>query len=228
MKVSIVIPIYNAQNIISDSYILLKEKLKDLNYDYEILFRDDASTDKSRQILQEISRDDPRVKIFSHLPNRGLGFTLRSLFNDASGDIVIYLDIDFPFGIDILPYLVLKTEEADVILASRYAGIYSKIPLSREITSRLYYWLCKLLFNINTKDLGSGLVVFKKEVLDNIILLANGFDIHIELFVKIKKKCFSIKEIPASYNYNGHSTFSILRHSPGIFINTLKLWVRNK
>lgn len=228
MKISVVIPIYNAQKLVLNSYKVLKEKLEDVSYDYEILFRDDASTDKSRDILEEISRDNPRVKIFSHLPNRGLGFTLRSLFNDASNDIVVYLDIDLPFGIEILPYLISEIKKTDVVLASRYSGLYSKFLLSREVSSRLYYWLCKILFGIEIKDLGSGLVVFKRGVLDNISLLSNGFDIHIELFVKIKREGFSIKEIPARYTYNGYSTFSILRHGPAIFINTLRFWLKNR
>jgi len=228
MKISIVIPIYNAQKIVLNSYKILKKELEDIGYDYEILFRDDASIDRSKDILEEISQQDRRVKIFSHLPNRGLGFTLRKLFDDASGDLVVYLDIDLPFGIEILPCLIQEIEKADVVLASRYAGLYSKIPLSREISSRLYYWICNVIFGVNIKDLGSGLVIFKRKVLENISLLSSGFDIHIELFTKIKKKGFSIKEIASDYSYNGYSTFSILKHGPGIFINTLQLWLKNR
>jgi glycosyltransferase involved in cell wall biosynthesis len=228
MKISVVIPIYNAQKIILNSYKILKEKLEDIGYDYEILFRDDASTDESKNILEGISKTNPRVKIFSHLPNRGLGFTLRRLFSDASGDIVIYLDIDLPFGIEILPCLIQEIKKADVVLASKYAGLSSRIPLSRKISSRLYYQLCKILFDINTQDLGSSLVIFRRKVLQGIFILSNGFDIHIELFTKIKRKGFSIKEIPARYTYNGYSTFSILRHGPAILIDTLKFWVKNR
>lgn len=228
MNISVVIPIYNAQKILPNYYRVIKSKLEEIGYDYEILFRDDASTDRSKDILEGISRKDKRVKVFSHWPNRGLGFTLRKLFNDAYGDLILYLDIDIPFGVEVLSCLIQETEKADVVLASRYAGIDSKIPLSRAISSRLYYWLCRILFGVNTKDLGSGLVIFKRKALENISLLSDGFDIHVELFTKIQKNGFYIEEIAAEYNYNGLTTFSLLRHGPGIFINTLRFWLKNR
>ena len=227
-KISIVIPVYNAQKIILNSYKVLKEKLEKQNYSYEILFRDDASSDRSKYILGEIYKTDSKAKVFSNSLNRGLGFTLRNLFRHASGDIIIYLDIDLPFGIDILPHLIQELKSAEVILASRYAGLSSRIPLPREITSRLYYLLCSLLFDINVKDIGSGAVVFRKEALNKLSLVSDGFDIHIEIFAQLKESGCIVKEIPAKYTYNGYSTFSILQHAPSVLINTLRFWLKNK
>lgn len=226
--ISFVIPIYNAQKIILDNFKILKKKLEDINQDYEILFEDDASRDKSKAILEEIACRDCRVKVFSHYPNQGLGFTLRQLFKKASGNIIVYLDIDLPFGMDNLPQLLKEVKDNDVVLASRYAGLNGKISITREIASRLYYLLCKILFDISVRDLGSGCVIFKRKVLNNLNLSSQGFDIHIELFAKLKKQGFSIKEIPLKYTYNGYTTFSILKHGPRILLNTLKFWFKNK
>ncbi len=226
--ISVVIPIYNAEKIILNNYKRLKKQLASINQDYEIIFEDDASIDKSRGILEELALNDPLVKVFSHYPNQGLGFTLRRLFQYTNGDIVIYLDIDLPFGIDNMPQLLGELKYADVVLASRYAAIKSRVPASREITSRLYYLFCKALFGISVRDLGSGFVIFKRETLANINLLSCGFDIHIELFAKLKKRGCLVKEIPLRYAYNGYSTFNILKHGPGILIRTLKLWLKGK
>jgi glycosyltransferase involved in cell wall biosynthesis len=228
MKISVAVPLYNAQKILSDNYVALKKKLDDLGYDYDIIFRDDGSSDKSKDILKGILQKDSKVRLFSHEQNRGLGFTLRELFKDADGDIIVYLDIDLPFGLEILPLLIERIETSDVSLASRYAGLPSDIPLLRWVSSRLYYWMCKVLFGIKTKDIGSGLVVFRRKVLEGINLSSQRFDIHIELFNKIEKGGFSIKEVPAKYNYNGYSTFSIVRHGPGIFANTLGFWLKTR
>lgn len=226
--ISFVIPIYNAEKIIQDNYKNLKTQLDKINYDYEIIFEDDASSDRSKNILNEIAYSDRRVKVFSHYLNRGLGFTLRNLFESASGDIIVYLDIDLPFLIDSLPELLKETQNYDVILASRYNNPKSRIPVTREISSWLYYRLCKILFNITVRDLGSGFVIFKKPALDNLNLTSCGFDIHIELFVKLQKQGALIKELPLRYTSNGYTTFSIVRHGPQILVNTLKFWLKNR
>ena len=223
---SLVIPVYNAQGIIQNSYNTLSRYLDTAGYEYEIIFEDDASIDSSKAVLEAISRDNPRVRAFSHYPNQGLGYTLRQLFRRASGDIIICLDIDLPFGITCLGSLLKEAEGADVVLASRYLSTESKIPFLRKISSKLYYFFCKALFNITVRDIGSGLVVFKRRALESLRLNARGFDIHIELFVQLENKGLRVKEITLPYNYNGYSTFSILRHGPAIVVNTLKLWLR--
>lgn len=220
--ISFVIPIYNAANIIRSGYKILKKELEGLRCDYEIIFEDDASSDKCGDILEEIAKGDSKVKVFSHYPNQGLGFSLRQLFNKAAGDIIVYLDIDLPFGTTVIPRLLKEAEFADVVLASRYGSVRSKIPLLRNISSRVYYLLCKILFGISVKDLGSGLVLFRRRALEGANLTAYGFDIHIEIFNHLKKGGFQVKEIPRDYNYSGHTTFSILTHGPHIVVNTIR------
>ncbi len=224
--ISVIIPIYNAGNIISGSYKILKNKLEEIGEDYEIIFEDDGSFDRSKDILKELARREQKVRAFFHFPNQGLGFTLRQLFKYARGNIIIYLDIDLSFGTENLPKLIGELKYADVIVASRYAGLKSRISIVREITSRLYYVFCKALFDISVKDIGSGLVVFKKDALDKVILLSKGFDIHIELFIQLQKHGFVIKEIPLKYASNGYSTFSVWKYGWGILIQTLKFWLK--
>jgi len=227
MKISAVIPIYNAANTIPKSYLRLKSLLNDTGEDYEIIFRDDASRDNSLAILREIAKTNNRVKVFSHTPNRGLGYTLRKLFASSQGDIVIYLDVDLSFDMDVLPDFLeqIKREDIDVILASRYAGHAKEIPFKRELLSRVYYFLSRILFDINVKDIGSGFVVFKKNVLNRIRLSARGFDIHIEIFAKIQEAGFKVKEIPVRYVHDHIAgTFSVLKHGPAVLLGTLKLW----
>ena len=225
MKVSIAIPIYNAESILWHSYRKLKQLLEGTGKDYEILLRNDASKDESASILKEISQKDNRVRIFSHHPNRGLGYTLRELFKSTHGDIVIYLDIDLSFDMSVLPSFLNQIESTDVILASRYTGLVKDVPMERKIFSRLYYLFTKLLFNINVKDIGSGFVIFKRNVLEQISLSADRFDIHIEIFVKIQQAGFRVNEIPVEYVHNHDAgTFSLLKHGFNALSGTSRLW----
>jgi len=222
---SLVIPVYNAEKIIQGSYKILSRCLQASGYDYEIIFEDDTSLDSSLEVLEAIGRIDPRVKVFSHYPNQGLGYTLRRLFKRSSGDIIIYLDIDLPFGIACLPLLLKEAEDFDVVLACRYLCPESKIPVLRKVSSEAYYFLCRVLFNVRVRDLGSGFVVFKRRAIEGLDLKASGFDIHIEMFTRLRERGIQVKEIPLPYNYSGYSTFGILRHGPRIVINTLKFWL---
>lgn len=219
---SLVIPIYNAEAIVRASYAALKQGLDKTGCDYEIIFRDDASSDKSKRIIEDIAASDSKVKAYFHFPNQGLGFTLRQLFKEACGDVIIYSDIDLPFGTECLARLLKELSDVDVVLASRYGSVRSKIPLLRNISSRAYYLLCKILFHIPVKDLGSGLVLFKRMVFEEINLSACGFDIHIEIFNYLKYKGFRVKEIPEKYIHTGHTTFSILTHGPHIVSDTIR------
>lgn len=225
MKVSIVIPIYNAENILLHSYRKIKNLLEETGKDYEILFRNDASKDNSVSILKEIAQKDNKVRIFSHKPNRGLGYTLRKLFKSAQGEIVIYLDVDLSFDMSVLSSFLSQMKDTDVILASRYAGLSREVPMKREFSSRLYYFFCKLLFNIQVKDIGSGFVIFRKRVLDQIMLTTRCFGIHIDLFAQIQKAGFKIKEIPVKYIHNNIvGTFRVLKHGPKALSETLRVW----
>jgi len=222
---SAVIPVYNSRKIIFGTYESIKKEFEKITDDYEILFRNDGSTDNSEEVLKKIVKNDKKVQFFSN-SNRGLGYVLRKLFKSASGDYIIYFDADayLSFNLSILSDLLKNMNDFDVIIASRYKK--GKIPLSRLIPSLAYRVINKLLFRINIEDAGSGFVLFKKKVFDEIELISNGFDIHMELFTKIKKRRFKIIEIPVSYSHWEGGSFKILKHGPTTLIETLKLWWR--
>lgn len=227
MKISAVIPVYNSSKILYDSYKNIKKQLSKVTRDYEILFRNDGSRDESEEVLKKIAGKDKRVRIFSNPGNKGLGFTLRNLFKDAKGNLVIYFDADayLCFNLDMLPkFLKIIQDGADVVIASRYEKPGRNIPFYRVYPSRIYYAINKILFNINIEDVGSGFVVFKKKALDKIKLASDGFDIHIEIFSKIKRAGFKIKEVPVTYKHWYGGSFDVLKHGPKTLFRTLKVW----
>jgi len=225
MRLSAVIPVYNSGKIIFGTYENVKKQFERITNDYEILFRNDGSTDDSEEKLEKIAMRDKRVKVFSN-KNHGLGFVLRKLFEDATGDFIIYFDADayLSFDLNSLPYLFKKTNDADVVIASRYKK--NEIPLCRSIPSLIYRFINRLLFSIDVNDTGSGFVIFKRRVLDRMKLRSNGFDIHIELLTKIKKAGFKIIEVPVKYSHWKGGSFRLLKHGPNTLINTLKFRLR--
>jgi len=224
-EVSIVIPVYNAGNVIKQTVQALMRALDSAAVDYEILLRDDGSRDHSLQVLKEVEKFYPRVGISYNHVNAGLGFTLRELFARARGDVVVYCDCDLPFGEKAVVLLMEKILQGeDVVVASRYLGSDHRASIVRAITSRLYYGLCHLLFRILVVDIGSGCVAFRAQGLKNLELKAFGFDIHAEIFVKAAMAGLSIHEISLPARGGRLHTFSITKHGLATVVRTVQLW----
>lgn len=227
VKISIVVPCYNEEKIILDTYREIKKEIEKITNDYEIIFANDGSTDDSLKILEKISKKDKKIKLISWFPNSGKGYAYRHLYKIAFGSIIIEIDVDLSIKPKIFKEFIKEIEEVDVVIASRYAGIKGKIPLYRKLPSRLNYLICKLLFGIKVRDVLSGFVVFRKEVLDSINLESDGFGIHIELIAKIHKRGFRIKEIPAQYIHRvKDAKFSIFKDGLKTLFRTFTLWLQ--
>src|SRR3989338_4883737 len=212
MALSIVIPIYNSASKVSVTVDKLVQFCRRSGYDFEILLRDDHSADGAIDLLRQIPEKYPGVKVFENERNQGLGYTLRQLFDDAKGEAVVYFDCDLPFGADILKELLEGLKDHDMVLASRYRGVANQVIWPRKWMSRLYWLLCRALFSVPVADIGSGTVAFRKSVISQLNLSADGFDIHIEWFAKARKGGFTVQEIPALSCDDGQGSFKIGRH----------------
>ena len=227
MKISAIIPVYNSSKILEDAYKNIDNQLKKITDNYEILFRDDGSKDDSRDVLNKLVKKK-NIKVFFNEGNRGLGYTLRNLFNDSKGEFIIYFDADayLCFDLGLLNHFIEKMKDVDVIIASRYEKHTRKIQFYRVYPSRIYNVINNVLFNLDIEDIGSGFVIFKKNALNNIDLQSNDFDVHIELFAKLKKAGYKIEEIPVNYNHWYGGSFDVFKHGPKTLLNTFKIWYR--
>ncbi|HOY09142.1 MAG TPA: glycosyltransferase family 2 protein [Candidatus Omnitrophota bacterium] len=225
LELSVVIPVYNSKKFIVPAVEELTALCDRQEWAYEILLRDDGSSDDSAGVLRLLSGKHPRVRCVFNERNRGLGFTLRRLFEEAKGRTVVYCDVDLPFGVGVFRDLVALNKKHDLVVVSRYLSAkQGRIPFLRKAVSRLYFGLCRMLFQVRVFDIGSGTVAFSREALTRIPLHADGFDIHIEIMTAFHNHGCSILEIPAPYSEKGPGTFSILRHGPRVVIDTVRLW----
>ncbi|MFH0936526.1 MAG: glycosyltransferase family 2 protein [Candidatus Woesearchaeota archaeon] len=227
MKISAVIPVYNSGKILNGTYSNIDNELKKITDKYEILFRDDGSKDNSKDILNKLSKKK-NVRVFFNEENKGLGYTLKNLFKDSIGEYIIYFDADayLCFDLSLLNNFISKMNHNDVVIASRYERKNRDIPFSRVYPSRIYNMINKILFGLDIEDIGSGFVIFKKKALDNINLESNKFDIHVELFAKLKKAGYKMEEIPVKYSHWYGGSFNVFKHGPKTLLNTFRVWYR--
>ena len=111
MLLSIVVPVYNEEDNIRKFYTTVKEVLQTLDYDHEIIFVDDGSSDDSAAMLRYIGKEDPKVKVLLLARNFGHQLALTCGLDYAKGDAVITMDGDMQHPPELIPELVKHWEE---------------------------------------------------------------------------------------------------------------------
>jgi len=188
MKLSIIIPIYNEERTISEIVHAVESSNK-LGLDHEIILIDDFSSDKTPGIISKLHSENPRLIFVKHSINQGKGTSLRSGFQQASGDIILIQDADLEYDPKEYPKLLKPIIEnrADVVYGSRFR--------SDKETRVLYFWhrvanglltlLSNMFTNLNLTDMETGYKVFRKDILDKIKLTENRFGFEPEITAKI-------------------------------------------
>src|ERR1700694_1927021 len=166
---SIVIPIHNEEPSILRLYDRLTAVLEKLQKPFEILFVDDASTDRSFDLLANLVETDPRLKVIRLRRNFGQTAALSAGFDEAQGSIVVSLDGDLQHDPEDIPALLAKIEEGyDIASGWRKDRIDNAI--TRRIPSRIANWLMAQASGIQLRDFGTTFKAYRSEVLKDINL----------------------------------------------------------
>src|ERR1700676_3284829 len=166
---SIVIPIHNEEPSILPLYDRLTLVLESIQKPYEILFVDDASTDRSFDLLANLVETDPRLKVIRLRRNFGQTAALSAGFDEAQGNVIVSLDGDLQHAPEDIPALLLKIEEGYDI-ASGWRKYRVDNPISRKLPSRLANWLMAKASGVNLRDFGTTFKAYRAEVLKEINL----------------------------------------------------------
>ncbi|MDQ1426410.1 MAG: hypothetical protein QOD72_3908 [Acidimicrobiaceae bacterium] len=178
--------------------------------DYEILVVDDASTDATGKIADDIAAQDPRVRVVHHAENRKLGGSVRTGLDEAKCDLILYTDADMPFDLADLgkALRLMRVYDADIVSAYRFdrTGEGAR----RALYSHLYNWLVKTLLQLRIRDVNFAFKVIKRDVLDHIELVSEGSFIDVELLAKAQRRGFHIIQFGVDYfpRARGTSTLS--------------------
>jgi len=148
IELSVVVPIYQEQEIIEEFYRELTRVLRDVGRSYEIIFVDDQSDTETMEVLHRIRSEDSCVKVLSLSRNFGHQVALTAGVDNASGDAVISMDGDLQHPPSLLPKLVEKWQEGyDVVYTIRQH--IEGTGVIRETLSKAFYALMMRLSNVN-------------------------------------------------------------------------------
>lgn len=201
MEISVIIPMYNEEDNVLHTLQVVNSVL--LQYDeYEILAVDDGSSDNTLRLLEQVSSENPKIKVIKHQINQGMGRALNSGFKKAEGEIIITLDADLSYDPHYIPQLVqkLNDENADIIIGSQYmqGGNTEDIPFIRLFVSKMANKIVGYALSNNISTVTGILRAYRKRVLDSIEIEASGTEINPEILSKAIALGFKIEEMPVT------------------------------
>ena len=166
---SIVIPIHNEEPAILPLYDRLTVVLEALQRPYEIIFIDDASTDRSFDLLANLVETDARLKVIRLRRNFGQTPALAAGFDEAQGEIVVSLDGDLQHAPEDIPLLLEKIDEGyDIASGWRKERVDNAV--TRKVPSRIANWMMKRASGVELHDFGTTFKAYRAEILKDINL----------------------------------------------------------
>lgn len=164
-KVSVVIPMYYEEEVANECYQRMKSVLTAIpNYEYEIVFINDGSKDKTLEILEEIAKEDKNVKVLSFSRNFGHQCAVTAGIKHVSGDAIVIIDADLQDPPELIPEMLKLWEQG-------YEVIYGKRKLRegeskfKLLTAKMFYQTLNALSDVDIpKDTGDFRLVDKKVV----------------------------------------------------------------
>ncbi|MBI4216126.1 MAG: glycosyltransferase family 2 protein [Chloroflexi bacterium] len=202
--VDIVIPVLNEAHVLAQSVATLRAFLQHHpQCRWRIVIADNGSTDGTLEVAQELSRRHPEVG-YIHLGQRGRGRALRRAWTESAASVVCYMDVDLSTGLEALPPLIraITHEGYSVATGSRLKqGAQIKRSFKREVLSRGYNLLIKLLFWPQFSDAQCGFKAASRQVVVELVPLIQDqawfFDT--ELLLLAERKGHRIKDIPVRW-----------------------------
>ena len=166
---SIVVPIHNEEHSILPLYDRLTAVLIALDRPYEVIFVDDASTDRSYELLSNLVQTDPHLKVMRLRRNFGQTAALSAGFHEARGGVIIAMDGDLQHAPEDIPALLRKVDEGYDI-ASGWRKERADNALTRRLPSKIANWLMAKASGINLRDFGTTFKAYRSEVLKDVHL----------------------------------------------------------
>jgi glycosyltransferase involved in cell wall biosynthesis len=223
MNLSIVIPLLNEEESLTELHRWIAAVMAKHNYSYEILFIDDGSTDASWDVITTLSSANPNVKGIRFFSNYGKSQALHAGFSRAQGDVVITMDADLQDSPEEIPglYSMITREGFDLVSGwkkKRYDNVVMK-----NLPSKLFNWAARKTSGVILNDFNCGLKAYKNVVVKNVEVSG---EMHRYIPVLAKNAGFKKigeKVVQHQARKYGSSKFGMSRFIDG-FLDLITIW----
>ena len=206
IKLSVIVPCYNEEKRFLSGFNHYYSYLKKQKYDWELIFVNDGSRDKTLELMQKESKGKTQIKILTHTPNRGKGYAVIEGVKAAKGKYVLFTDLDHSVPISTIETFFKYFEKGyQVVIGSRRvegAKLLVRQPPFREFLGKGFTFLVNVLIYWGIKDSTCGFKAFEnktaQKIFEKISIYDWAFDAEI-LFICEKYK-IKFAQAPVSWS----------------------------
>jgi glycosyltransferase involved in cell wall biosynthesis len=212
MELSVVVPAYREGARIHDNLLRLLSELDQMGSDYEVVVVSDGNRDATVSEARRVG--SARVRVVEYPQNMGKGYALTTGVRHSTGALVTFIDADMELHPrEIREFIrTLEEQRLDVVIGSkRHPGSQVHYPIVRRVQSLVYQMLIRILFDVGVRDTQTGLKLFRREVLEQVLprLAVKQFAFDLELLVVARHLGYTrIGEAPINLAYRFSSTVS--------------------
>ncbi|MFQ5762220.1 MAG: polyprenol monophosphomannose synthase [Candidatus Bathyarchaeia archaeon] len=209
-RVCVVIPTYNEVDNITTLLPMVLHTLLENGIDCVILVVDDNSPDGTGEVVEKLSKENPRIRLLRRAAKMGLGSAYKAGFDYAlhtcKSDVILEMDADFSHNSAYIPIMVQKISEgSDLALGSRYieGGRVENWSTSRKAISAGANHIVRLLTRLPVKDCTSGFRAYSRSILMRInpqTVRGNSFDFQVEMVWRCFREHAAIVEVPITFS----------------------------
>lgn len=210
-KISVCMACYNEEENVHLMYREVKKQLTKYaeRYDYEIIFEDNDSQDKTREILREIAREDKRVKVIFNTRNFGPNRSIANCIFRATGDVVITLPCDFQVPPELLEEYMSYWEQGHLIVYGQ--KLSSEENKLKFFLRKIYYKIIKMFSDVPQYDQLCGMMVVDRKIVNAI---KEAYEPDVDLRHLLPELGYKIKVVPYKQQKRraGKSSYNIYRY----------------
>jgi len=197
--VSAVMPAYNEEATIESAV----RRLREAPLRIEIVCVNDASTDRTGEVLERLHREGLVDRLISHPRNRGKGAAVRSGIQAATGHVVVVQDADLEYDPAELPILLepIRLNRADAVFGSRFqAGPRRVLYFWHSVGNKLLTLLSNMFTDLNLTDMETCYKMVRGDLMRSLSLVSDRFGIEVELTARLAQAGARIWEVPITYS----------------------------
>ena len=219
-SLSIFFPAYNDAATIPSMIISAFLTVQRITNDFEIIVVNDGSKDHTAELLNELQRLYPQVRVITHPQNRGYGAALRTGFSSASKEWVFYTDGDAQYDPREMVKLV-EALESNIDVVNGYK-IERSDPLHRIIIGRLYHHIVRMIFGFRLRDVDCDYRLMRRSIFDKVQLTSTSGTICLEMVKKMQDFRYRFSEVPVHHYHRAHGKSQFFNF-PRLFRTGLQL-----
>lgn len=223
IRLSVLVPVYNEAATVGQ----ILKKLAKVRLVKEVIVVDDGSRDRSLSEIKKVAKTSSKIKVFSK-PNGGKGSAIRFGLEHVTGEYVMIQDADLEYDPDDIPALAepVMKKRAQVVYGSRFLGPHSNLLFWHRVGNSFLNLVTNVLYNTTLSDLETCYKLMPTELMRQLDLKSNNFDLEPEITCKVLRRGIYIFEVPISYVGRDFTQGKKITWRDGISALQVILWHR--